>query len=81
MIMWEGFHHDKKVPIIITVEYDEDIDLITVEVVRGLDRNFKTFSPVHQPKDEVMHIADVERSVKLANVILKGLKRDAIRGI
>lgn len=80
MIVFEGFHHDKKVPIIITVEYDEDLDLITVEVVRGLDRNFKVFSPVHQPKDGLMHISDVEKSVKLANVILKDLKRDALRG-
>ena len=80
MIVFEGFHHDKKVPIIITVEYDEDSDLITVEVTRGMDRNFKVFSPSHQPTDGLMHISDVEKSVKLANVILRDLKRDAIRG-
>ena len=80
MIVFTGFHHDKKIPIVITVEYDEDLDLMIVEVVRGMDRNFKTFSPSHQPEDGLMHISDVEKSIKLANTILKKLKRDAIRG-
>lgn len=79
MIVFEGFHHDKKIPILITVEYDEDLDLMIVEVTRGTEMNFKTFSPAHQPNDGVMHISDVEKSVKLANVILKKLKRDATR--
>ena len=80
MIIWEGFHHDKKIPVVISVEYDEDIDIIIVEVIRGTEKNFKTFSPKHIPKDGLMHISDVEKSVKLANTILKGLKKEAVRG-
>jgi len=79
MRVFEGFHHDKKIPVIITVDYDEENDLIIVEVTRGYDTNFKTFSPKHEPADGLMHIADVEKSVKLANVLIKELKREAQR--
>ena len=79
MRVFEGFHHDKKIPILIIVEYDEELDLMTVEVTRGFDRDFKTFSPKHEPKDGLMHIADVEKSVKLANILIKELKRIAQR--
>ena len=77
--MWEGFHHDKKIPIVITVEYDDVLDLYIVEVTRGSERDFKVFSPKYQPTDELMHIADVEKAVKLANILVKELKREAIR--
>ena len=79
MRIFEGFHHDKKIPVIITVDYDEEHDLIIVEVRRGHEQNFKTFSPNHEPTDGLMHISDVEKSVKLANVLIKELKREAQR--
>jgi len=79
MIVWQGFHHDKKIPILISVEYDEESEVYVVEVTRGTDSNYKTFSPKYKPKDGLMHISDVEKSVKLANVIVKELKQLAIR--
>ncbi len=79
MIMWQGFHHEKKIPVTILVEYDEDLELYIVEVTRGVEKNFRTFTPKHKPMDGLMHIADVEKSVKDANKLLKELKREAIR--
>lgn len=79
MVVFEGFHHDKNIPIIITVEYDEDLDLMVVEVTRGYDKDFKTYSPKHEPKDGLMHISDVEKAVKLANILIKDLKKKAMR--
>ena len=38
--------------------YNEEYDIIIVEVRRGHEQNFKTFSPNHQPTDEYMHISD-----------------------
>ena len=79
MEMWSGFHHDKKIPVIITVSYDEDLELYEVEVVRGTDIQTKTFEPKHMPEEDKMFISDLETSVKLANVILKALKQKARR--
>ena len=79
MEMWQGFHHDGDIPIIITVEYDEVENEYVVEVVRGLIGGVKTFEPKCEPEEGHMHISDVETSVKLANVILKNLKRKARR--
>ena len=77
-IMWEGFHHDKKIPVIIRVEYDEDTKKYTVEVTRGYEDITEDFDPSHEPRDNLMHISDVERSVKIANNLLKKLKRTQI---
>ena len=79
MLMYEAFQKDGKIPITINVEYDEELDLYVVEVTRGLDTDFKTFTPKHVPVDKLMNISDMEKSVKLANVILKSLKREAYR--
>jgi hypothetical protein len=79
MIVFEGFHHDKKIPILITVEYDEELDLMIVEVTRGYEKDFKTYTPNHTPTDGLMHISDVEKAVKLANKMIKDLKREATR--
>ena len=77
--IWSGYHSDRKIPIIINVEYDDELDLYIVEVLRGTERDFKTFSPKHEPKDGLMHISDVEKSVKLANILIKELKQEAQR--
>jgi hypothetical protein len=79
MEMWTGYHYDKDISVIITVDYDEDNDEYEVEVVRGLVREVKTFVPKHAPEEDKMHISDLEKSVKLANVILKSLKQKARR--
>lgn len=79
MVMWEGYHSDNKVPVIITVEYDTESELYVVEVVRGLEFDFKTFTPKYKPENELMHISDVEKSVQLANVLVKELKQLANR--
>ena len=79
MIMWEGYHHDKHVPIIISVEYDDELEKYVVEVIRGMERSFKMFTAKHKPKDNLMHISDVEKSVKLANILVKELKQTAKR--
>lgn len=75
MRLWEGFHHDKKTPILITVDYDEELDLILVEVTRGYDKDSVTFTPKHLPEDGLMHISDVEKSVKASNNLIKELRR------
>ena len=77
MKMWEGFHHDKKIPVIVRVEYDEETGEYIVEVTRGYDTKEILFEPSHEPKDGLMHISDVERAVKIANKIIKELKREA----
>jgi len=77
MRMWEGFHHDRKVPVIVRVEYDEETGEYIVEVIRGYDTKEITFEPKHEPKEGLMHISDVERAVKIANKIIKDLKSEA----
>lgn len=79
MIMWNGFSHDKRVPIVITIEYDEDLEVYIVEVTRGTKRIASTFEPSHEPKDELMHISDLERSVKIADGLVKELKKTTRR--
>ena len=79
MEMWSGFHSCGKIPVIITVEYDEESNLYEVEVVRGMDRDVKIFEPKHVPEEGKMFISDLETSIKLANVILKSLKQKAKR--
>ena len=79
MIMWNGYSHDKKIPVTISVEYDEDLAAYIVEVKRGVDIRIESFEPTHEPKDKLMHIIDVEKSVKMANNILKDMKREARR--
>ena len=75
MVVFQGYQRDKKVPILITVEYDEETGEMIVEVTRGFDTATKTFTPAHEPKDGLMNIIDVEKSVKLANILIKELKR------
>ena len=76
MLMYEGYHHDdKNVPIIITVEFDEDSQMYEVSVVRGYDSIFEKFEPKHLPEEGRMHVSDLERSVKISNNLLKKLKR------
>ena len=77
--MWNGFSHDKRVPIVITIEYDEDLEVYIVEVTRGTKRIASTFEPSHEPKDELMHISDLERSVKIADGLVKELKKTTRR--
>ena len=79
MVLWEGFHHDGRIPVTITVEYDDEIDLYVVEVKRGVDMDFKTFTPKHVPTEGLMHISDVEKAVKLANILEKKLRQSAYR--
>ena len=76
--MWEGFHKDRKIPISISVEFDEETELYIVEVKRGTEKNFKTFTPKHIPHDGLMHISDMEKSVKKANQLVVELKKLAI---
>ena len=78
LICWSGYHTDENIPVEIEVEYDEELDEYIVEVKRGTKSAFKTFTPKHE-MNGVMHISDVEKSVKLASVILKKLKREATR--
>ena len=75
MIMFEGFHHDKHIPIIITVEFDEDSQMYEVSVVRGYDEITEVIIPKHLPQDNLMHISDLEHSVKISNNLLKKLKK------
>ena len=77
--MWQGYHSDKRIPVTISVEYDDETNEYLVEVRRGIDITTNTFIPTHEPKDGLMHITDVEKSVKIANNILKDLKREATR--
>lgn len=79
MVLWEGFHHDGRIPVTITVEYDKEDDLYIVEVKRGLDVDFKTFEPKHVPTEGLMHVSDVEKAVKLANILEKKLRQAAYR--
>lgn len=79
MIVWSGYHHDKRMPITIEVEYDEDLDCYIVEVTRGMSRLIKTFAPKYEPKDGLIHVSDLEKSVKLADVLIKELKKDSQR--
>jgi hypothetical protein len=77
--MWSGYSTEGKLPVIINVEYDEENEEYIVEVTRGYDSEVITFEPKHEPKDGLMHISDVETSVKLASKLLKDLKRKAQR--
>lgn len=77
--MWEGYSTENRIPIIISVEYDEDLGEYIVEVKRGYDSLEISFEPKHEPKDGLMHISDIEMSVKLANKLLKDLKKMAHR--
>ena len=77
MLIWEGMHQDGKIPVVIRVEYDEEVELYIIEVSRGKDKNFKTFTPKHIP-DGLMHVADMEKAIKKANSLVKELKRDAL---
>lgn len=77
--MWEGFHYDRKIPISISVEYDEELKQYFVEVIRGEDRILVSFLPKKSPEDNLMHVSDVERSVKIANNSIKQLKKEAKR--
>lgn len=79
MEVWNGYHHDKKVPIIISVTYDEENDEYIVEVIRGFDMELTTFKPKYKPKDGLIHVSDLEKSVKLANNAVKALKSRAVR--
>ena len=56
-----------------------ELEIIMVEVTRGYDTDHRTFEPKHEPRDGKMHISDVEKSVKLANILIKELKRTAQR--
>lgn len=74
---WEGFHHDGKIPVLISVEYDEENEEYIMEVVRGYDSKSEAFKPKHNPENELMHVSDMEQSIKIANRLLKELKREA----
>ena len=71
MVMWEGYHTDNKIPVIVTVEYDSESEKYVVEVVRGLDSDVKKFKAKHLPDEGLMHVSDMEKSIKLANVLIK----------
>ncbi len=73
--MWEGFHHIRKVPVQISVTYDEELQLYTVDAKHGLEEDFLVFTPKVLPIDNLMHISDLEKSVKLANNLIKELRR------
>ena len=80
MHMWEGFHHEGTIPVLISVEYDEDLNKYIVEVTRGLERRYRTFTPKQKPEEGNMFVGDLEKSVKLSNGLLKGLQITARRG-
>lgn len=77
--MWEFYQTDKKLPVIISVHYDDMTGEYTIEVTRGYDYIELSFEAKHEPKDGLMNITDVEMAVKLANKLLKDLKREARR--
>lgn len=79
MVYWEGYHYEKKIPILIKCRYDKDSNKYTVEITRGFQDIEEEFEAKHAPIDGYMHISDVEKSVKIANNILKRLKKEAQR--
>ncbi|MDX1372560.1 MAG: hypothetical protein R3321_08815 [Nitrososphaeraceae archaeon] len=72
--MFEGYHYEGDIPILVSVEYDEELNKYVVEVIKGLQRRYRTFTPKHKPKEGVMHISDTEKSVKISNILLKNLQ-------
>ena len=77
--LWEFYQSDKRVPVIISVYYDDEFEEYTVEVVRGYTAVEMAFDANHEPKDDLMNIQDIERAVKIANKLLKELKTEARR--
>ena len=77
--MWEFYQSDKRIPVIISVYYDDESEEYSVEVSRGYDIVEISFEASHEPKDGLMNIQDVEQAVKLANKLLKDLKQVARR--
>ena len=80
MELWGGYHmDDRNVPITINVEFDEDLNIYVIEVKRGYDIFTEEFEPSNEPIDGLMHISDVETSVKIADNLIKKLMRTAKR--
>lgn len=79
MLLWEGYHKDGKIPIIISVSYDYETEEYVVEVVRGFLEEETRYKGKHKPSENgLMHISDMERSVKCANNSIAALKKRAI---
>lgn len=75
MLMFEGFHYDGDIIVLVSVEFEEETEKYLVEVTRGLERKYRTFTPKYLPEGESMHVSDLEKSVKISNVLIKELKR------
>ena len=79
MVVYKGYHHYRKVPIIIEVDYDEELEQYFVEVTMGFEQEITSFKPKHIPEEGLIHISDLEKSVKIANNSVKALKKLARR--
>jgi len=74
MIVFEGHHFEGDIPVIITVEYCEETDKYIVQVTRGLQSRYRTFTPKGLPEEGVMFVGDLEKSVKISEYLLKELR-------
>ena len=77
MLMWETFKPKEKGKhaVITKCEYNPKSGYYTITMRRGEKKGFKTFKAKQKPESEHMHISDVERAIKLANILDKELRR------
>lgn len=79
MIMWQGYHMEGKFIFIIECSYNPKTQKYTMIITKNGKRDSATleesFVAQEEPKDELMNIKDVERSVKTANNLIKKLDK------
>ena len=75
MLMWQGQHKRKRKTIYVSCEFDVDLGLYVIEVHMedSLDMLKESFEPKQAP-EEHMEISDLEKSVKIANKLVREIK-------
>lgn len=78
MIMWETFRPKEKGKhsVLMRCEYDQETGYYIVTMKRGEKTKHKKFKAKHEPTEGYMAISDVEKSVKLLNILDKEMRSE-----